>query len=237
MSIRLTEKSWLEAEEFIKDYNIVIMAVGSACKEHGPHLPLGNDFVLAERLIDLVAPRVKSLILPTLNYGYYPAFTEYPISINISYNTFRDMIVDIANSLAGFGIKKFYILNTGVSTTPPIKDAVKIVKDKIEVGYLDLIAFDKTLPEGLEEQEGGTHADELETSMMMFLAPEIVKIQKAVKEFDPRPNRRGLTRDPEGSGNYSASGVYGNPTLATTDKGEIIVNKLVDHIVGQIKMM
>jgi len=46
-----------------------------------------------------------------------------------------------------------------------------------------------------------------------------------------------LTRDPEGSGNYSASGVYGNPTLATTDKGEIIVNKLVDHIVDQIKMM
>ena len=237
VSIRLSDITWNEAESLLEKYDTVVMALGAGSKEHGPHLTLGNDFILAERLLDRVADRVEVLILPTLNYGHYPAFTEYPISINLRYDTFRDVIVDIARSLAGFGVKKFYILNTGVSTTPPIQEAATIVDGEIDLEFLDLLEFDKSLPEGLEEQEGGTHADELETSMMLFLAPEVVAIEKAEKDYDPRQGRHGLTRNPNSAGNYSKTGVYGDPTLASYEKGEVVVNLLVEYILNQIQSM
>jgi creatinine amidohydrolase/Fe(II)-dependent formamide hydrolase-like protein len=58
---------------------------------------------------------------------------------------------------------------------------------------------------------------------------------KAVKDYDARPNRRGLTRDPEGSGHYSPTGIWGDPTLATLEKGEIIVETTVKEIIKEIQ--
>jgi creatinine amidohydrolase len=58
---------------------------------------------------------------------------------------------------------------------------------------------------------------------------------KAAKDFDPRPGRKGLTRNPEGKGTYSKTGIYGDPTLATREKGEIIVEATVQAIVGQVR--
>lgn len=237
MSVRLSDISWKDAEALLNDYSTVILAIGAGSKEHGPHLPLGNDFILAEKLLELVLKHTKLLALPTLNYGHYPAFVEYPISINLRASTFRDIIVDIARSLANYDISNFYILNTGVSTTPPIREAVAIAAEQINIQYLDLLEFDKHLPADLELQEGGTHADELETSMMLYLSPEIVKTDLAVKEYDSRPGRSGLTRNPNGTGHVSLSGVYGDPTLASREKGKIVVDLLVNYIVDQIKSM
>jgi creatinine amidohydrolase len=78
------------------------------------------------------------------------------------------------------------------------------------------------LPSGLLAQNGDTHADEIETSMRLYFAPEAVDITKAVKDLDNRPNRRGLTRDPEGKGHYSPTGIWGDPRLATREKGREI---------------
>jgi creatinine amidohydrolase len=93
---------------------------------------------------------------------------------------------------------------------------------------------EKRLPAGLLKQEGGTHANEGEISMMLYIAPETVDMSKAAKDFDSRPGRRGLTRKPEGAGNYSPSGVYGDPTLATKEKGRIIVEATVSEVVRQV---
>jgi len=71
--------------------------------------------------------------------------------------------------------------------------------------------------------------------MMLHLAPQFVNMKKAVKDYDARPNRRGLTRDPEGAGHYSPTGIWGDPTLATKEKGKIIVEATIDEIVKQIK--
>jgi creatinine amidohydrolase len=105
------------------------------------------------------------------------------------------------------------------------------------VGYLDLNEVDRTLPPGLLREEGGTHADEAETSMMLYIAPGLVDMSKAVKDFDPRPGRKGLTRDPDGAGNYSPTGIWGDPTLATRDKGRIIVEATVAEIVRQVRRL
>jgi creatinine amidohydrolase len=71
--------------------------------------------------------------------------------------------------------------------------------------------------------------------MMLYIAPESVDMSKAVKDYDPRPDRKGLTRDPSGAGSYSPTGIWGDPTLATREKGEVIVETTAAAIIGQVR--
>lgn len=235
-SLFLEDLSWTQAEKALKDRDVALIALGARSKEHGPHLPLKTDFVLAEYLMGRVAAEVPVVVLPTIPYGYYPAFLEYPGSISIGAETFKNTVMDICRSMHGYGLDKFYVLNTGVSTIGPLAEAAKeLAALGIVLRSLNVLEVDKALPEGLLKQEGGTHADENETSMMLYIAPQLVDMSKAVKDYDPRPGRRGLTRDRNGAGSFSPSGVYGDPTLATREKGEVIVEATVREIVRQVR--
>lgn len=235
-SIELEFLSWIDVEEILPDYEIVLMALGARTKEHGPHLPLNNDYIMAEYLKEQVIKEVPVAVLPTLQYGYYPSFLEYPGSISINEETFKNMVKDICLSMTGYGVKKFYIINTGISTLRPLRSASEELEKKgIILRFLNILDVDKKFDKDLLNQEGGTHADEGETSIMLHVAPEIVDMDKAVKDHDPRPNRRGLTRDPEGDGVYSKSGIFGDPTLANKEKGKIITEALVDFVIAKVK--
>ena len=235
-SCLLENLTWVEAEKVMKDYQVALFAVGARSKEHGPHLPLKTDYILAEYLKDRVIRELPVVVLPTLEYGYYPSFLEYPGSVSIGSETFKNTVVDICMSLSGYGIRKFYVLNTGVSTVPPLQAASEeLAKSGIAMRYLNLVEADEKLPRGLLKQEGGTHADEGETSMMLHIAPEVVDMSKAVKDFDPRPNRKGLTRNPSGAGVHSPTGIWGDPTLATAEKGRVIVETTVAEIIRQVR--
>lgn len=235
-SVALENLTWQEAETALKSYRAALLAVGARTKEHGPHLPLKTDYVMAEYLKDRVAREVPVVVLPTLEYGYYPSFLEYPGSVSVGAETFKATVVDICRSISRHGLRRFYILNTGISTLPPLQAASEeLAKAGVTMRYLNLLETDKLLPPGLLKEEGGTHADEAETSMMLYIAPDLVDMSKAVKDYDARPGRKGLTRDPKGAGNYSPSGVWGDPTLATKEKGRVIVEKTVEHIVRQVR--
>jgi creatinine amidohydrolase len=235
-SVILEGLTWMEAEKALQEYEVVLIALGARTKEHGPHLLLKNDYVMAEYLKERVIKEVPVIVLPTLQYGYYPAFLEYPGSISIQAETFSNVIIDICRSMNGYGIKKFYVLNTGVSTLQPLAQAKEELNTNgIFLNYLNILEVDENLPPGLMKQEGGTHADEGETSMMLYIAPETVDMSSAVKDYDSRPNRRGLTRDHEGEGHFSPTGIWGDPTLATREKGRIIVENTVSAIVKQVR--
>jgi creatinine amidohydrolase len=235
-SVNLEDLTWIEAEKALKQFEVVMIALGARTKEHGPHLLLKNDYIMAEYLKDRVTEEVSVAVLPTLQYGYYPAFLEYPGSVSLQADTFKNVIIDICRSMSGYGIKKFYTLNTGVSTLRPLKSAAdELVQEGIVLWYLNILEVDKKVPPELLKQEGGTHADEGETSMMLYIASETVDMSKAVKDFDSRPNRRGLTRNPEGEGHYSPTGIWGDPTLASKEKGKVLVETAVREIIQQIK--
>ena len=237
-SVSLENLTWLEAENALKNYEVVLIALGARAKEHGPHLPLNTDFLMAEYLKNRVASEVSVAVLPTLPYGYYPSFLEYPGSISIGQETFKNMVMDICKSMNGYGLRKFYVLNTGISTIPPLKAAAEELSQAgIALRFLNLSEVDSRLPKGFLSQEGGTHADENETSAMLYIAPEKVNMSKAAKDYDPRPNRKGLTRDPKGKGVYSPTGSWGDPTLATREKGRVIIEATVQEIVAEIKKL
>jgi creatinine amidohydrolase len=175
------------------------------------------------------------VVAPTVNYHYYPAFIEYPGSISLRLETARDLMLDICRSLSRYGPRKFYALNTGVSTMKPLKlTADLLAAEEIEFRYTDILKLTEQVEPNVKQEEGGTHAGEIETSMMLFIAPATVEMSAAVKDYHPSA-AGGLTRSPTGEGSYSASGIYGNPTLATHRKGKVVVEAVIQGILKEIE--
>lgn len=235
--VLLEELTWLEAEKQLTPDTLVVIPLGAAAKEHGPHLPLNNDFLLAEYLKRRVMEQADVVVAPTVSYHYYPAFTEYPGSITLSQGTARDLIIQIVNSLAAFGPQKFYILNTGLSTKRALLPAAEILRDRgVVMTFTDWDLAIGELEREIQKQPGGSHADEIETSMMLYIAPDKVDMSKAVADYFPDGNGK-LTRKIGGGGTFSASGVFGDPTLATKETGKIMVEALVQAMLNDIESL
>lgn len=231
--------TWPEIEKAAKAGDIVIIPLGAASKEHGFHLPMNTDQITADYFRDQVLERFeKAIAAPTITYSYYPAFTEYPGSITLDMQTATQMITETCRVLAKQGFKKFYIINIGISTIKPLKIAQQELKrEKILMEFSNSTVIDQQ-PEivNLIQQKRGTHADEIETSMMLYIAPNVVNMQKAVRDDHPELIPGGLTRNSKNKeGVYSPSGVWGDPTLATKEKGKIITQVTINYLVNQIK--
>lgn len=232
--VLLETLSWDEAEHVLTSDAVVVIALGAESKEHGHHLQLNNDFLMAEYFKKrvLASPQANIVVAPTINYSFYPAFLEYPGSTSVALDTARAMITDIVHSLAHYGPRRFYIINTGISTLRPLAEAsANLAKDGILLRYLDFTKEDPV--EKKLRHSGGSHADEIETSMMLYIAPESVRMKKAARDLNPdRPGP--LTRDPRGRGTYSPTGAWGDPTLATREEGQAVTESWVSTMLKEI---
>jgi creatinine amidohydrolase len=236
VGVLLEDLTWQQAEKALTRQTVVVIPLGAGAKEHGPHLKLSNDFIMAEYLKRRVVESADVVVAPTVNYSFYPAFLSYPGSTSLISETARDMIVQICRTLAAYGPRKFYVLNTGISTLVPLRKAAAILSiDSITMRFADLGVLLADVEKQVSKQEGGTHADEIETSMMLYMAPATVDMSKAVKDF--HPSRGRLVRDSTQAGTYSATGIWGDPTLATREKGEKVTEALVAGILRDIQQL
>jgi creatinine amidohydrolase len=230
----LEDLTWQQAERVLTPDTVVVIPLGAAAKEHGPHLRLKNDFVLAEHFTRRVMAREAVVVAPTINYHFYPAFVEYPGSTSLRLETARDVVVDICRGLARFGPRRFYVLNTGVSTIRALKPAQEqLAAEGIVMRFTDILTIGEEAEKAVRQQEGGTHADEIETSMMLYMDPTLVDMSKAAKDYHPQ-GTGGLTRDPKGKGTYSPTGIWGDATLATREKGRRVVEAMVEGMLKEI---
>jgi creatinine amidohydrolase len=233
--ILLEDLTWIEAEKILTLETVVVIPLGAQSKEHGPHLKLKNDFILAEYLKERLRQRSKVVVAPTVNYSFYPAFVEYPGSTTLTLETARDVVVEVCKSLARHGPKRFYVLNTGVSTVRALRPAAEaLAAEGILMRFTELSRTLSPIEKLVSKQEGGTHADEIETSMILYMDPSSVDMSKAVKDYRPS-GPGGLTRDANGPGTYSPTGTWGDPTLATREKGRIVVEAFVNALVREIE--
>jgi creatinine amidohydrolase len=226
---------WDEAARRIARGAAAILPIGAAAKQHGLHLPLDTDRIQAEALSSELAADIDALVWPTLTYGHYPAFVEYAGSISLSAATFEAVVAEIASGILGHGCRALFVLDTGISTRASVERALarlgagNVRHLKIHDGPRYRRATAK-----LARQGHGSHADELETSLMLALAPEYVDMSRA--EASPAiakamPGR--LTPSDKSSPNYSRSGSFGDPTLATLEKGEALLAAMRDDLVEQ----
>lgn len=225
--VLLEELTWEQAEPLLNAETLVVLPIGAAAKEHGRHLLLKNDLLLADYFKQRLLDVPKVVVAPTVSYHFYPAFVDYPGSTSLRLETARDLIIDICRSLSRHGPRRFYALNTGVSTVRALEPAREaLARDGILLMYTDLLKALEPIESRVCKQEGGTHADEGETSMLLYIDPSAVNLPKAKLDFHPK--RPGpFTRKPDGPGTYSPTGAWGNPTLASREKGEQLVEGLV----------
>ena len=235
---RLELYSWVEAEKLLLPDTVVVIPLGAALKEHGPHLRLRNDLTLAEYFSGRVEAASPVVITPPLTHHFYPAFLEYPGSTSLTLETARDYTVQIVRSLARYGPKRFYILNTGVSTTRALEPAAALLaREGILLRYTDFGAAADRAAASIRQQPMGSHADELETSMMLYIDDNSVDMRLAVKDIAPASTPFRLNRQPGGTGTHSPSGVWGDATLATKEKGRIVVEGVVTTILSEIEAL
>ncbi|MBL7846516.1 MAG: creatininase family protein [Cyclobacteriaceae bacterium] len=238
-AIFIETKPWTEARKLLADTTIVVIPLGAQSKEHGPHLQLRNDFLIAEYLKNRIARTQPVAIYPTINYHYYPAFLEYAGSTSLQLETSYSMIIDICRVISAHGPRKFYILNTGVSTLLPLKIAQEsLARQGIQMTYTDILNVAGEAEKRIKQQPAGTHADEIETSMMLYMYPETVDMSKAAKDIPSVDGPGPLTLDPKNqNGRYSPTGIYGDATLASAEKGKIVVEAMVEGINREINSL
>jgi creatinine amidohydrolase len=170
-----------------------------------------------------------------VSYGTYPAFVDYAGSITLSAPVFESLIGEIAAGIIGYGCRALFVLDTGISTLTPVDRALARLGN---TGALHLKVHDgpryRRAAAELAGQSHGSHADELETSLMLALAPDLVDMSRAEASPALRHETPGpLTRRDSASPNYSRSGSFGDPTLATRANGETLLKAMVDDMVEQ----
>ncbi|HWA34445.1 MAG TPA: creatininase family protein, partial [Cyclobacteriaceae bacterium] len=222
-------RHWTDMQKVLNDSVVVVIPLGAQAKEHGPHLLLENDWRMAEYLASRIAVDQRVVIYPTINYSFYPAFLEYAGSTSIRFETAYSMIVDLCRVISTHGPKKFYILNTGVSTMAPLKVAKQMLgMQGILMSYTDILHVAGDAEQKVKQQPAGTHADEIETSIMLYIAPGTVDMAAAARDIPKDDGPGPLTLDSTNTfGRYSPTGIYGDATLATRAKGEVVVEAMV----------
>ena len=137
--VSLADLTWVEAEPILAAAPVIVLPLGAAAKEHGPHLRLDNDLRSVEYFAARLRERLPIVVAPTISYHFYPAFREYPGSTSLRLETARDLVVDICHSLAPYGPQRFYVLNYGVSTVRALDPAAALLAaDGILLRYTDL---------------------------------------------------------------------------------------------------
>ena len=105
--VYLESLSWVEAEPLLRSDPLIVIPMGAATKEHGPHLPLNTDRLLADHFARRLAERVAVVLLPTITYGYFPHFSPFPGSTHLEAHTFEATMREIILSMHRHGPRRF----------------------------------------------------------------------------------------------------------------------------------
>lgn len=232
----INEMTRPQVEDRIREFPIAILPMGS-CEQHGPHLPLGTDSMLALELAKRVSEKCGALIYPPLHFGYSWVWREIAGTATVEMGHLKFILKDIAKSAEFTGIKVLIYLNGHESNNSTIKYAIREYQDHTSVKLLGMFypGFSEIYDDVMESKTWGGmfHACEFETSLMLAAYPNLVNMDLAVAEYPPRPSLYGM--DNTSLGAMSTSGVYGDPIPATAAKGERLFNFFADRVSDLIK--
>lgn len=218
---------------------VLILPIG-AVESHGDHLPAGTDNILAarmaEELVRVVDGATPLLRLPVLPFGQVWSLGDAPGSFGISNETVTRSIVEIAQSAKAKGLSVVAAINGHLGNANAIRDAQRIMREQgvtiANFFYPGSGAVVEELRERPEAHPAYMHADEIETSYMLHLAPEAVDMTKAIANYPAFPEDFSTVayRWTE----FSKSPVLGDATAATAEKGGKILAAVLANMAKQV---
>jgi creatinine amidohydrolase len=213
------------AEALARDPRLIV-PIGT-CEQHGPHMPLGCDTIIVERFADDFSAEFGVLRAPTLEYGVN-VDTErgFPGNASLRRKTLHRMLNDLLDSWEATGVQEFVLL-TAHEHDPHLEALSTVVTSGARVRVVDILEVD--FSDLLDAQSEPMHGDEVDTSLLLYLAPELVAADLAqdymMSREELRRYRRGWLRVPKGS-----PGSIGRPTVASAAKGEQIYQRIRERI-------
>ena len=227
----------------------VAMVPIATLEDHGRHLPIDTDLLLCASVCELAASRAadRTVLVPPINHGYSPHHMDFPGALTIGAHTLIDYGVDLCTSLAHHGFTRILIVNGHGSNTPFVDIIARLTA--VNTGALAAAVNYWAAPgvrevaEALRESEpvgGMNHACEFETSLYLALRPDLVDMGQAVRELSHRPSKNYWTDLVAGDGplammehwsRLSESGVMGDPTKASAEKGRALLEAAAAGIV------
>ena len=246
MRLRYEEHTWRELRELAARDDLVVVVPTATLEDHGHHLPIDTDVRLVEAITRgaVEASDGRALLFPTQVHGYTPHHLDFPGSVTLRWNVFVESLLDQGRSLCRHGFDRILFVNGHGSNQPLVDIAARLIgvehRDAVAGScfYLQSARGRSVIAEVRDSPHPGgmAHACELETSLYLAIEPELVQMDQAVCEIPGeganRPTMRSdspLSVWPHWSG-LSESGVVGDATVATREKGETLLAAAVEEI-------
>lgn len=235
----LGELTWPEAEKRFKEVDVALFPVG-AIEQHGPHLPLDSDAFDADYLARRVAEACsepKPFVLPLVSYGVSYHHEDFSGTISISPETLSQIVYDIGMSAVRHGITKLVIINGHGGNSPALHFAAQMLNRDTHI-FTCVDTGETSDPDiyAMAETPNDVHAGEIETSTTLATRPHLVRPGKA-RKFIPRFSSRYLDFTSKRSVGWyahtskiSPTGVLGDPTKGTKEKGERMWQVMIEHL-------
>jgi creatinine amidohydrolase len=237
--------SWPEVGRAAAEGRVPIVPVGTL-EDHGPHLPIDTDVTLVEAICRGAAQRCAddTVLLPPIVHGYSPHHMDFPGTVTIGWDTFCRYCTDVTLSLVRHGFGRVLLVNGHGSNQNLVEMAARLAMVEepraivAATFYLVTPESARTIEDVRTSTRGGmAHACELETSLYLHIAPEAVDMAKAVDERGYPETKDAWLDWSDGPlklmpwwSSFSDSGVQGDATQATADKGRALYEAAVDEL-------
>lgn len=235
--------SHLSSKEFDDrrgDIDVAFFPIG-ACEIYGPHLPLGSDGIVAEHIGETMSERVNGITLPLIPVGCSRPLDDFPGTLSISSRTLYHFAKEVIEGTIKWGIKKIFIVQGHLINVPVIDELVFDLKEMypdVKFAQIDIWRFLKNNSFDVVEDEFSSkfgHACEVGTSVLKYVNEDIC-LPAEDKENDFKVDVMKY-HDINSYFKYvdmSDNGTLGNPGKASKEKGEILINKILDRITNYV---
>ncbi len=240
----LGELTWPKAKKRLAQVDIALLPVGSI-EQHGPHLPLDTDAYDADYLARAVAAACsipRPLVLPLVPYGVAYHHQDFSGTISVAPDTLARLVYEIGVAVARQGVTKLLIINGHGGNVPALKFAAQLInRDARIFTAVDTGESSDAEIAHLTETRNDVHAGEVETSTSLATRPHLVEMNRAVS-FEPQFSSRYLDFSSKVSVEWfahtskiSQSGILGDPTKASAEKGEKILEVAIRNLVEMVE--
>lgn len=221
--------TWYEIRDRLAQGKVIAILPVGAEEEHGAHLPLATDTIMATGLAARLADELDALLLPAIPYGETWTTSGYPGTISLSFDTLRAIVMDIGTALAAQNTAALVIVNGHFGNGAPLEQAARSLQAErglptLVLNYPGMEAAAAEICDSKPVAPGFFHAEEVETSIVLHLAPETVHMERAEAEYPTFPPAFGST--PTKLDTFCQTGVFGDPRSATADKGARFLDAL-----------